>query len=104
MDYNFQLLKILRSNLQKMQALLSYGDGESTLKIISQNERILFLLESVKKKESQDYNLKINDLVNTCIYLQEDCDKKLTAITLEYKKEFNTHLIKRQLKTHLKNT
>ena len=104
MDYNFQLLKILRSNLQKMQTLLSCGAGESTLKIISQNERILLLLESIKKKQSQNYSVKIRDLVDNCIYLQDDCDKKLTAITLEYKRELNTHSIKRQLQNHLKNT
>lgn len=87
-----------------MQTLLSYGDGESAVKITHQNERILFLLEHHKDKNIKSKVIEIRELVECCLRLQQDCDEKLESITSEYKKELNTHLIKRQLKTHLKNT
>ena len=87
-----------------MQTLLSYGDGESAVKITHQNERILFLLEHHKDKNIHSKVTEIRELVESCLRLQQDCDEKLESITFEYKKELNTHLIKRQLKTHLKNT
>jgi len=101
MQYTFQLLRILKSNLEKMQTFLSYEDGESAVKITFQNDRILVLLEKYKTESAKSGVTQIQDLVNTCITLQEDCDQKLQSITSEYKKEFNTHLIKRQVLEHL---
>ncbi|HMV46080.1 MAG TPA: hypothetical protein PK079_19360 [Leptospiraceae bacterium] len=87
-----------------MQTFLSYGDGESAVKITFQNERILDLLEHPKAKKDSEYD-ELNTLVLDCISIQEKCDSMLVAISLEYKKELNTHMIKRQLKSHLqKNT
>lgn len=104
MNYNFQLLKILKSNLEKMQTLLSYGDGESAVKISFQNERILHLFESTKVKNQTNSQKNIRDLVDTCMYLQEENDLKLRSITDDYKNELNTYSIKRQIIMHLKNT
>jgi hypothetical protein len=87
-----------------METFLSYGDGESAVKITSQNERILFLLEHYKDKNARAKTEEIRDLVDACLILQEDCDRNLQSITSEYKKELNTHLIKRQIIEHLKNT
>lgn len=103
MSRSLSLLRILKSNLQKMQTLLSYGDGESAVKITFQNERIIALLDSCKNAQATD-ELKIQELVEDCLLLQEDCDSKLKSIALEYKKELNIHLIKNQLHRHLKNT
>ena len=102
MQYTFQLLRILKSNLEKMQTLLSYGDGESAVKISFQNERILSLLEKYKEP-SGNLDVAQQALVSDCLILQEDCDKKLQSITSEYKKELNNHMIKRQLLEHLEN-
>ncbi|MBP9889955.1 MAG: hypothetical protein KBF93_26895 [Leptospiraceae bacterium] len=102
MQYTFQLLRILKSNLEKMQTLLSYGDGESAVKISFQNERILSLLEKYKEPSAKS-DVALQTLVNACLILQEDCDKKLQSITSEYKKELNTHMIKRQILEHLEN-
>ena len=103
MSRRLALLRILKSNLQKMQTLLSYGDGESAVKITSQNERIIALLDSCKNRQASE-DIKIQELVEDCLLLQEDCDNKLESIALEYKKELNIHLIKNQLHRHLKNT
>ncbi len=104
LNRSFQLLKILKSNLKKMQILLSYGDGESAILIAYKNERIIFLLESNKKKNAKSRLAEMQVLADDCILLQEDCDRKLVSITSEYKKEYNIHTIKRQLLEHLNNT
>lgn len=85
-----------------MQTYLSYGDGESAVKISFQNERILHLFESTKVKNQTNSQKNIRDLVDTCMYLQEENDLKLRSITDDYKNELNTYSIKRQIIMHLK--
>lgn len=87
-----------------MQKLLSYGDGESAVKIAFQNEHILFLLEHVKDGSVKSDTTHLRSVADSCIQLQEECDTLLQSITLEYKKELNTHLVRRQLLVHLKKT
>lgn len=103
MNFPLQLLKILKSNLQKMQSLLSYGDGETAVQITFQNEKIIGLLEKYKSFLNESMTSDLQNLIKDCSYLQEECDEKLQAITSEYKKELNIHLIKRQLFTHFNN-
>lgn len=87
-----------------MQALLAYGDGEAAVKITFQNERILFLLGTVRDSGDKSNISATRELVESCLLLQEDCDGKLESIASEYKKEFNSVSIKRQVSEHLKNT
>lgn len=87
-----------------MQTFLSYGDGESAIPITFRNERIIVLLEKTKHKSANSRLAEIQALADSCLDLQEECDRKLVSITNDYKKELNISSIKLQIKKHLNSS
>ena len=104
MNYTYQLLLVLESSFKKMQTFLSYGDGESAVKITFRNERIIELLERSKKRSANSKLDEIQTLANSCLALQKECEEKLGSIANEYKKDFYKSSVKIQLKEHLNYT
>lgn len=107
------LLNLLKKNLTRQNEVLSYGDGESAVRISFANEILIVKMQKVDSKiEKLDENFPCNSelieitntmfiLLNETRELHANVSEKLKTAVQKMKEEFNTFSVKRQLKIHL---